>query len=210
VWLSAVDIEPVLLYDATSAAPPDLASEDRDLISAATPLAHQAPYAGTTSISSLSNAELRDMLTKHQIVHPDLDQDVQKMLIELLVEYRHCFALSVEDLTVPAKFEPVIISGIDPGQVVKAPYRSRFSEKEKQAIHAQVEVWERVGIVESVVGTLCTINNLLCVNKKDDSIRLCLDPRPLNSITVPDSTLPPLVEDALNKLVGACIFSALD
>ena len=51
---------------------------------------------------------------------------------------------------------------------------------------------------------------LVCVRKKDGSLRLCVDYRKLNSKTVPDSQPIPKVQDILNSLGGNSWFTTLD
>jgi hypothetical protein len=51
---------------------------------------------------------------------------------------------------------------------------------------------------------------ILFAQKKDGSIRLCVDYRGLNDITVKDRILLPLISETLDRLSGAQVFSALD
>ena len=51
---------------------------------------------------------------------------------------------------------------------------------------------------------------IVCVRKKDGSLRLCIDYRQLNSKTIPDSQPIPKVQDILNSLGGNSWFSTLD
>ena len=48
------------------------------------------------------------------------------------------------------------------------------------------------------------------VRKKDGSLRFCIDLRKLNAQTVKDAYSLPRIEDALDSLNGACIFTSLD
>ena len=51
---------------------------------------------------------------------------------------------------------------------------------------------------------------LVLVRKKDGSLRFCIDLRKLNVRTVKDAYSLPRIEDALDSLNGACIFTSLD
>ena len=51
---------------------------------------------------------------------------------------------------------------------------------------------------------------VVLVRKKDGSLRFCIDLGKLNARTVKDAYSLPRIEDALDSLNGACIFTSLD
>ena len=51
---------------------------------------------------------------------------------------------------------------------------------------------------------------VVLVRKKDGSLRFCIDLRKLNARTIKDAYSIPRIEDALDSLNGACIFTSLD
>ena len=51
---------------------------------------------------------------------------------------------------------------------------------------------------------------VVLVRKKDGSLRFCIDLRKLNALTAKDAYSLPCIEDALDSLNGACIFTSLD
>ncbi len=53
-------------------------------------------------------------------------------------------------------------------------------------------------------------SSIVCVRKKDGSLRLCIDYRDLNSKTIPDRQPIPRVQDILDGLGGNAWFSLLD
>ena len=57
---------------------------------------------------------------------------------------------------------------------------------------------------------VCYSSPMVCVRKKDGTLRQCIDYRKLNSKTIPDGQPIPKVQDILNCLGGNCWFSILD
>ena len=51
---------------------------------------------------------------------------------------------------------------------------------------------------------------VVLVHKKDGSLQFCIDLRKLNNQTIKDAQSLPRIEDALNCLDGAAIFTSLD
>ena len=50
----------------------------------------------------------------------------------------------------------------------------------------------------------------LFVKKKDDNLRLCVDYRPLNAVTIKNKYPLPLIDVLFDQLAGAKIFSKID
>ena len=51
---------------------------------------------------------------------------------------------------------------------------------------------------------------MLFVKKKDDTLRLCVDYRQLNKMTVKNKYLLPMIDDLFDQLKGASVFSKID
>ena len=51
---------------------------------------------------------------------------------------------------------------------------------------------------------------MLFVKKKDGSMRLCIDSRELNKVTVRNKYPLPWIGDLFDQLQGACVFSKID
>ena len=51
---------------------------------------------------------------------------------------------------------------------------------------------------------------VLLVKKKDGTMRLCVDYRQLNKVTIKNKYPFPRIDDLMDQLVGACVFSKID
>ena len=51
---------------------------------------------------------------------------------------------------------------------------------------------------------------VLLVKKKDGTMRLCVDYRQLNKVTIKNRYPLPRIDDLMDQLVGACVFSKID
>ena len=51
---------------------------------------------------------------------------------------------------------------------------------------------------------------MLLVKKKDGTMRLCVDCRQLNKVTIKNKYPLPRIDNLMDQLVGACMFSKID
>ena len=148
---------------------------------------HQPPFDGPRALASYTDEQLRSLIKDSNIIHAECDAETREILMALLIEFRDCLALSVMDLTSPANFPPIRLLGVESNKELRPPYKSRFAERERKAVEDQVRLWLEAGIVERVQGWPVVLNNLMCAPKNGGkSYRICIDPRPLNAVTVAD------------------------
>lgn len=81
-------------------------------------------------------------------------------------------------------------------------------EAERDIVNAQIEDWEKQGIVRPSVSDFASL--IVLVKKRSDSYRLCVDYRLLNKNIIKDRYPLPLIEDQLNQLQDSNFFSTLD
>ncbi|CAA0835184.1 Uncharacterized mitochondrial protein AtMg00860, partial [Striga hermonthica] len=92
------------------------------------------------------------------------------------------------------------------GPVSKAPYR--MAPKELQELKTQIQELLRLGFIRPSVSPWGA--PVLFVKKKDGSMRMCIDYRDLNRLTI-KNTYPLLrIDDLFDQLRGACVFSKID
>ncbi|KAL0561636.1 hypothetical protein IC582_002076 [Cucumis melo] len=101
------------------------------------------------------------------------------------------FAIELESATVP---------------ISKAPYR--MAPAELKELKVQLQKLLDKGFIRSSVSPWGA--SVLFVKKKDGSMRLCIDYRELNKVTVKNRYPLPRIDDLFDQLQGATVFSKID
>ena len=84
----------------------------------------------------------------------------------------------------------------------------RSNPQETKEIQKQVQDLMQKGWVQESLSS-CVVPVIL-VPKKDKTWRMCTDCRAINNITVKYRHLIPRLDDMLDELHGACVFSKID
>ncbi|KAL0546072.1 hypothetical protein IC582_015977 [Cucumis melo] len=97
---------------------------------------------------------------------------------------------------------------LEPGTVPlsKAPYR--MTPAELKELKVQLQRLLNKGFIQSSVSPWGV--PVLFVKKKDGSMRLCIDYRELNKVTVKNKYPLPRIDDLFDQLQGATVFSKID
>ena len=88
----------------------------------------------------------------------------------------------------------------------QAPYRAGPDKREK--IRAEIEYQLKAGVIEPASTEWAS--PVLLAPKKDDTNRFCIDFRRLNALTIPDTYPLPRMDDCIDSLSTARVFSLLD
>ena len=124
----------------------------------------------------------------------------------MLQEFRYVFPDEIPGL--PPKWDIDLTIELVPGAapVSKAPYRMSTPEMLELKMQLQ-ELLEKKYIRPSVSpwGALVQF-----VKKKDGTLRLCIDYRQLNKVTVKNKYPLPRIDDLFDQMRGAKVFSKID
>ncbi|GFU23174.1 retrovirus-related Pol polyprotein from transposon 412 [Trichonephila clavipes] len=94
----------------------------------------------------------------------------------------------------------------DDEPIFHKPRRLPFAERD--IVDAQVDEWVKNGIVEPCSSPYAS--QVVVVKKKDGKLRVCIDYRRLNRKLIKDNYHLPLIDDILDCLQNAKIFTTLD
>ena len=128
----------------------------------------------------------------------------QNLVRKLLEEYQHLFALSLNKLGRTSLVQHEIKLSDS------RPFKERYW---RIPPHQYEEVWKHlqemlaIGAIQKSTSPWTT--PVVLVHKKDGSLQFCIDLRKLNNQTIKDALSLPRIEDSLDCLNGATIFTSL-
>ncbi|MCO5559649.1 hypothetical protein L7F22_013250 [Adiantum nelumboides] len=124
-----------------------------------------------------------------------------------LQQYSDCFSDSLPSQLPPERPEDHaidLVPGSNPPN--RPPYRVRAAQQKE--IISQVEELLGKGLIQPSSSPFCS--PVLLVQKKDGSWRMCIDYRALNKNTIKNRFPIPRIDDILDKLEEAAMFSRID
>lgn len=150
--------------------------------------------------------EIVDDAVKNIHVNPIISKNENRRLMRLLHQYKHLFG---EAKTTASPKQPQVTHIIDTGPhlpVHSVPYRA--SPKEREVIATQIKEMKEKGVIRESRSPWSS--PVVLVNKKDGTVRFCVDYRKLNAITKKDVYPLPRIDDALAIFNRMRFFSTLD
>ena len=133
-----------------------------------------------------------------------LDQSQKAALNKLLGEYRDVFSKEGDPISSTSLLEHEIYTE---GPPVRLPF-CRQNPLVRAQEQSQVKEMLRDGVIRSSISPWAS--PVVMVKKKDGSMRFCVDFRKVNDATIKDAHPLPRIEDTLESLHGAKLFSTLD
>ena len=143
--------------------------------------------------------ELFENSSKH------LNENEKHNFKTLLIKYQNAFSKDSKDLGTTDLIEHNINTGN--ANPIRQPPRRIPLSKLKDA-EEEIQNMASSGVIEPSYGPWSS--PVVLVKKKDGSTRFCVDYRKLNDVTIKDSHPLPRIDDTLDALSGAKIFSVLD
>ena len=135
-----------------------------------------------------------------------IDDDLQKKQLDgLLQEYSDVFSTSSLDFGRTSTIKHTI--PLVDNQPFRLPYR-RIPPSQYQAVREHIQAMEETGAIRRSSSPYAS--PIVIVHKKDGSLRICMDYRQLNAKTIRDAFPLPRIEEALDALGNATLFSTLD
>ncbi|GAU51804.1 hypothetical protein TSUD_415920, partial [Trifolium subterraneum] len=163
------------------------------------------------SLSLMNGEEVKESLNDHGelfMVFGSLKLEGGIKLEELPVvgEFSDVFPEDISDLPPEREVEFGIDLVPDTSPISMAAYRMSASELNELKKQLE-ELLEKKFIRPSVSPWGAPV---LLVKKKEGSMRLCIDYRQLNKATIKNKYPLPRIDDLMDQLVGACVFSKID
>ena len=129
----------------------------------------------------------------------------QKHFLELMYDHQSVFSLCDEDLGLCNHLKHTILTTMS--EPVYLPHHTILVQLQTE-VHTCLDTWLKQGIICPLHSPY--VSQVVIVCKKSGEIRLCIDFRALNAVTICDSFPLPRIEEALQAVKSAMWFTSFD
>ena len=129
----------------------------------------------------------------------------QKWFLELIYDNQSVFSLCDEDLGLCDHLKHTIPTTTD--RPIYLPHHTIPVQLQAE-VHKCLDTWLRQGIIRPLQSLY--VSQVVIVHKKTGEIRLCIDFRALNAVTIRDSFPLPRIEEALQAVKAAVWFTSFN
>lgn len=158
-----------------------------------------------TAIEKINTCQAQESKINFNMIDTDLTGNDRLRLTEILNKYTDYFIKGIPKRRVQTGKMEIKLQ--DPQKVVtRSPYR--LAPAEKLTVRQRVQELLDAGVIRESSSAFAS--PILLVKKKDGIDRFCVDYRHLNVNTIPEHFSLPLIEEQIDKLTGANLFSSLD
>lgn len=158
-------------------------------------------------VSLINRNECSKSFTEEEIdMNTDLDVATKNSLLDILNNWRGCFAENSAELGTVKGCELEIKLTDESKAICYRPYRLPL--KEREIVRDKVRELLDSGIIRESHSDFAS--PIVLVRKKDNSYRLCCDYRAVNKATIKQVYPMPNIEEQLNLLGGKLYFTSLD
>jgi len=126
----------------------------------------------------------------------------------LLTKYAHVSPAELPGFPPIRGVETEQVIPLVPGAQPPAPRRYKLSPREKEEVEKHVTMLLQKGLAVPYIGPYGA--PVLFVPKPDGTLRMVIDYRALNRLTVKDKYPIPVISDLIDQLRDATVFTALD
>ncbi|GFU36803.1 hypothetical protein TNCV_365651 [Trichonephila clavipes] len=151
-------------------------------------------YENHAQLMQISAENLQEELDLRHVENRQIKKELEKLIQDYKPE-----KTASTDVTMR-----IILKDEEP--VCQPPRRLAFTER--QEVNKQIEEWLNEGIIRPSSSEYAS--PIVMVKKKDGSSRMCIDYRKLNQKLVKDTFSLPIIEDVLDTLQEAKVYSTLD
>ncbi|GFU67110.1 retrovirus-related Pol polyprotein from transposon gypsy [Trichonephila clavipes] len=151
-------------------------------------------YENHAQLMQISAENLQEELDLRHVENRQIKKELEKLIQDYKPEKTASTNVTMK----------IIIKDEEP--VCQHPRRLAFTER--QEVNKQIEEWLNEGIIRPSSSEYAS--PIVMVKKKDGSSRMCIDYRKLNQKLVKDKFPLPIIEDVLDTLQEAKVYSTLD